>query len=63
MRCLSFFLQVDSNGEILNSLTGINILVIVQKDVYSKFVLNVLKSYKKYTMINTEIKGEMLSNY
>ena len=63
MRCLSFFLQVDSNGEILHSLTGINILVIVQKDVYSKFVLNVLKSYKKYTMINTEIKGEMLSNY
>ena len=63
MRCLSFFLQVDSNGEILNSLTGINILVIVQKDVYSKSVLNVLKSYKKYTMINTEIKGEMLSNY
>ena len=63
MRCLSFFLQVDSNGEILNSLTGINILVIVQKDVYSKFILNVLKSYKKYTMINTEIKGEMLSNY
>ena len=63
MRCLSFFIQVDSNGEILNSLTGINILVIVQKDVYSKFVLNVLKSYKKYTMINTEIKGEMLSNY
>ena len=63
MRCLSFFLQVDSNGEILNSLTGINILVIVQKDVYLKFVLNVLKSYKKYTMINTEIKGEMLSNY
>ena len=63
MRCLSFFLQVDSNGEILNSLTRINILVIVQKDVYSKFVLNVLKSYKKYTMINTEIKGEMLSNY
>ena len=29
MQCLNFFQQVDSNGEILKSLTWINILAIV----------------------------------
>ena len=34
MQCLNFFKQVDSNGYTLKSLTWINILAIVQKDVF-----------------------------
>ena len=35
MQCLNFFKQVDSNGYTLKSLTWINILTIVQKDVFT----------------------------
>ena len=34
MQCLNFFKQVDSNGYTLKSLTWINILAIVQEDVF-----------------------------
>ena len=34
MQYLNFFKQVDSNGYTLKSLTWINILAIVQKDVF-----------------------------
>ena len=37
--------------EFIFSLTLINMLVIVQKDVFSKLILNILKSYENYTMI------------
>ena len=33
VQCLNFFLQVDSNGQILKSLTSLSILAIVEKDV------------------------------
>ena len=40
----------DSNGEIPNSLTWINIiLTIVQKDELLRLILNIRKSYKNYT--------------
>ena len=44
------------------------ILAIVEKDVFSKFILNILKSYKNYTIYpltpdKIEIKREMLSEY
>ena len=44
------------------------ILAIVQKDVFSKFILNILKSYKNYTIYplapdKIEIRREMLSEY
>ena len=40
----SFFQQVDSNGKIQKSLTKINILAIVQKDVFSKLILDIIKN-------------------
>ena len=47
----SFLQQVDSNGKVLKSLTWINVLSIVQKDVFMKLILNILKSYENYTII------------
>ena len=49
--CLNFFQQVDSNGWIQKSLTWINILEIVQKDVFLKLILNIENNYKNYIMI------------
>ena len=51
MQCLNFSQQEDSNGQILKSLTWINILAIVGKDVFLKFNLNMLKNYINDTMI------------
>ena len=59
MQCLSFFYQVYSDGEILKSLIWLIMLAVVRKDVFSKLILNTLKSYKNYTMIvHYEIKTE-----
>ena len=51
IHCLNFVQQVDSNGQILKSLTRINILAIVPKDVFLKLILNILKSYENSTII------------
>ena len=51
MQCLDFIQQVDSNGEIPKSLTRINVLAIVQKDVFLKLNLNIQKNFENYTMI------------
>ena len=62
-QCLNFFPQVHSNGQVLNSLTWINILAIVLKDVFLKLILSIL-NYNNYTMIvlltpdKTEIKDK-----
>ena len=45
-----FLQQVASNGQIQKSLT-INIVAIVEKDMFSKLILNILKNYENYTMI------------
>ena len=50
MGCLNSFQQADSHSKILKNFTWINILLLVQKDVFSKLILNILKSYKNYTM-------------
>ena len=49
--CLNFFQQVDSNGQILKSLTLINIPEVAQKAVFSKLIFNIQKKYMYYTMI------------
>ena len=51
MHCLNFFQQVDSNGQILKSLTLINIPEVAQKAVFSKLIFNIQKKYMYYTMI------------
>ena len=51
MHCLNFFQQVDSNGQILKSLTLINIPEVVQMAVFSKLIFNIQKKYMNYTMI------------
>ena len=51
MQCLNFFQLVNSNGYVLKSLIRIDILAIVQKDVFFKLILNVQKNYANYIMI------------
>ena len=38
--------KVDSNRKILKSFTRINTLAIVQKDMFSKLILNIQKNYE-----------------
>ena len=52
---------MDSIGYILKSLTKINILAIVQKDVFAKSILNILNYPLASDKI--EVKREMLSEY
>ena len=54
MLCLNFLQQVDSNGEILNSMTWLSILAIVQIPMYLK---------KKANLEYSKELGELYNNY
>ena len=45
MLCQNFSQLMDSNGFIIKNLTETNITKIVQKVVFSKLILNILKNY------------------
>ena len=56
----SGFKWIDPKG-----FTWINILAVVQKDVFSKLILNIWELHNDYPLApdKTEIKREILSNY
>ena len=63
MQCLYFFQQVDSNGQVVKSLTLVNIVAIVKKDVFSKLILNIQRNYGNYKVEYPKELWELHNDY